>query len=209
MHDWRRQLEHGRAPNHRPILSHKQHSSLRKIHSLAQLLAGAKVRDALGEYFNRRARPGVASDSRLAGTQREGTKAADLDALATGEGVAHLIEDHLYCQFDILSSEVGLLRCEAGDQFGSGHADLLKEQWGLRQFSDTASNCGSTVSTGPSRIEVDVVGRTDRLGQLLDPSRSIPAGVAMIQVSRHFDSCRIHTSLQVCLIGRSIRAIKT
>jgi hypothetical protein len=151
MRDWRRQLEHDRAPNHRPILSHKQDSSLRKIHPLTQLLARAKVRDALGEHFNRIARPGVASDSRLAVTQRERTKAADLDALATGEDVAHLIEDHLYCQFEILSSEVGLLRCEVGDQFGSGHTNVLLEQQGLRRLNDTASEGGSAVTTDPSR----------------------------------------------------------
>ena len=66
---------------------------MRKIHPLAHLLAGAKVRDALGEYFNQLARPGVASDPRLAGTQREGTKAADLDAFATGEGLRQLIDE--------------------------------------------------------------------------------------------------------------------
>ena len=55
---------------------------MREIHLLSQLLAGAKVRNALGEHGNRLARPGIAADPRFTDTQKEGTKAPDLNALS-------------------------------------------------------------------------------------------------------------------------------
>jgi len=62
-----------------------------------------------------------------------------------------LIDDQLHRQFDIHSSEVVLLRCEAGDQVGSGHADVPVEQRGLRRINDKASEVGSAVMTDPTQ----------------------------------------------------------
>jgi hypothetical protein len=101
---------------------------LGEVHSLAQRLPWAKVREAFGEHRNWLPSLWVAPDPRPTGPEREGTEAANLDALATGQGVAHLIEQRIHRQLDILGREMALLGSEAGDEFGSIHIDLLGEQ---------------------------------------------------------------------------------
>jgi hypothetical protein len=44
---------------------------------------------------------------------------------------------------------MALLRCEAADQFCSGHANILVEQRGLRHVNDTASEEGSAARSLP------------------------------------------------------------
>src|ERR1700728_1259668 len=94
------------------------------VDPLAQVLAGLGVRHVLTGERDRLAGLGIASLARRTEVQRETTEAADLDALALRERIAHDLEDLLQRQFDVLRRQVLLLRGDDLDQFRLRHCAL-------------------------------------------------------------------------------------
>src|ERR1043165_6660429 len=64
----------------------------------------------------------VTALARRTEVQREAAEAADLDATALRQRVAHDLEDLLDRQLDVLGGQVLLLRCNELDEFRFGHA---------------------------------------------------------------------------------------
>src|SRR5688500_12208484 len=92
------------------------------VDALAQILAGLEVRHVLARQRDGLAGLRVAALARRAEVQREAAEAADLDAAALGERIAHDLEDLLDRQLDVLGGQVLLLRCNELDEFRFGHA---------------------------------------------------------------------------------------
>src|SRR5690554_1982891 len=65
------------------------------IHPIPQLLARLEVRHELAVQVDGLAGLGIAADARFAVVQRETAEAADLDPLAGGEGLRHLLQHAL------------------------------------------------------------------------------------------------------------------
>ena len=90
---------------------------LTRVDPLAQVLARLEMRNVLAGERDRFAGLRVAALARRAEMQREAAEAADLDALATRERVAHDLEHLLHRQLDVLGRKVLLLRGDDLDQF--------------------------------------------------------------------------------------------
>src|SRR5690606_14627725 len=71
------------------------------IHPVPQLLARLEVRHELAVQVDGLAGLGIAADARFAVVQRETAEAADLDPLAGGEGLRHLLQHALDGQLDV------------------------------------------------------------------------------------------------------------
>src|SRR5262249_37362852 len=92
------------------------------IYPFAQILARLEVRHVLAGQRDGFACLRVAALARRTEVQREAAEAADLDASALGERVAHDLEDLFDGQLDVLGGQVLLLRCNELDEFRFGHA---------------------------------------------------------------------------------------
>src|SRR5262245_8831495 len=92
------------------------------VDALAQILARLEMRHVLARQRDGLAGLRVAALAWRAEMEREAAEAADLDAAALGERVAHDLEDLLDGQLDVLGGQVLLLRCNELDEFRFGHA---------------------------------------------------------------------------------------
>ena len=90
---------------------------LSRIDPLAQILARLEMRNVLAGERDRLAGLRIAALARRTEMQREAAEAADLDALAAGERVAHDLEHLLDRELDVLRGQVLLLGGDDLDQF--------------------------------------------------------------------------------------------
>src|SRR5450759_258297 len=101
------------------------------VDTLAQILARLEVRYVLSRQRDRLASLGISALARRAQMQREAAEAADLDALALRQSIAHDLENLLQRKLDILRGQMLLLRCDDLDEFRFRHAspdsDSLRE----------------------------------------------------------------------------------
>src|SRR5689334_18145557 len=87
------------------------------VHALAQILAGLEVRHVLAGERHGLPGLGVAPLARWPEVQREAAEAADLDALALRQRIAHDLENLLQRQLDVLGRQVLLLGSNYLDEF--------------------------------------------------------------------------------------------
>src|SRR5690606_5952860 len=91
------------------------------VDAVAQFLPGLEMGNVLAGQRHRFPGLGVAAHARRAEMQGEAAEAADLDALALGQGAAHHLEQGLDRQVHIVGLQVGLATRQHFDQLGFGH----------------------------------------------------------------------------------------
>src|SRR5690348_9415293 len=95
-----------------------------EIDPFAQFLAGLEMRHVLAGQRDLGSGLGIAAHARRAEMQREAAEAADFDALAAGQGQAHLFHHVLDRQFHVVERQMALARGQGFYQLGLRHADL-------------------------------------------------------------------------------------
>src|SRR6185312_14096365 len=91
------------------------------IHPLTQVLAGLEVRNVLAGERDGLAGLGIAPLAGRSKVQREAAKAANLDALTLGQGIAHDLQNLLQRELDVLGRQMLLLRRDDLDELRFRH----------------------------------------------------------------------------------------
>src|SRR5688572_20764523 len=98
------------------------------VEPLAQLLAALEEGDVFGAHVNRLTGARVAAGARVAGTDRQGAEAAQLDTAAFFQRLDHPLQDHAYDTLDVALREVRVLLRKFRDELGLDHERPLNRR---------------------------------------------------------------------------------
>src|SRR5262249_965055 len=125
-------------------------SALAAVQALAQLLAGLEEGDDLARDLDLVAGARVAAGARIAGFDRKGAEAAQLDPVAPCQRGRNFLEYRRHDPLDVAMIKVRVQFSDPKDEFGLGH----RHSPGARQPRRPSSGAGCQSGAPPSRISV-------------------------------------------------------
>ncbi len=94
---------------------------------LPEFLADLEVRHGLGRHLDRLACLRISAQAGGAVMRGEDAEAANLDAIASGQGGGYGVKEDIDAQVDVLMLQLGKALGDAGDQFGLGHLGMMPD----------------------------------------------------------------------------------